>query len=189
LLADKEKFDEALEQYEEYLKEHTNNPLAYLNSGIIYSKKGDYTNAIKTLEAGRAVAPKNTDILKELAKSYHLAKQYDKAILTYDQILVSEPDNTEMVLNKGIAYHAQKKYTEAIDIYKSVLAKDSKNKPAKDYLLKAYSAQGDNFFTQGNYRKAINSYEAALAMDSENPLLYINIANAYDKLDSKTKSI
>ena len=75
LLADKGKFDEALVQYEAYLKENKDNAIAYLNAGIIYSKKNEYDKAIKVLEQGRELSPKYPEIQKELAKAYHLAKQ------------------------------------------------------------------------------------------------------------------
>ena len=187
LLADNGQTDEALTQYEEYIKTNKDNDAAYLNAGILYSQKTDYTNAQRILEQGRTLSPKNIEIQKELAKAYHLDKKYDKAIEIYDVLLASMPDDRDLLLNKAVAYHAQKKYSEAIEIYKSILTKDSSDKKVFDYLLKAYIAQGDTLYGEGNYRKAVSSYESALKMDGENSLLYINIANAYDKLGSKSK--
>ena len=43
LLADRLEFAQALEEYNEYLKEHKDNPDAYLNAGIIYEKTGKYS--------------------------------------------------------------------------------------------------------------------------------------------------
>lgn len=189
LLADNDNIDEAILQYEEYLKTSKNNEVAYLNTGILYSRKEDYPKAIEILKQGKSVAPKNIEIQKELAKAYHLNKNYNEAILEYDSLLASTPEDTDILLNKAVAYHALKKYTEAIDIYKSLLEKKSGDKKISEYLYKAYIAQADNLFNEGNYRKAVQNYELALNINPDDPILYINIANTYDKMGSKSKVI
>ena len=140
------------------------------------------------MKRGLEIDKDNVDLKIELAKCYHLKKQYEDAVKLYDELLVKNPNDREVKYNKALALHAQGKFKEAIDIYTALYAE--KQEPnIKDYLSKAYVSAGKSLEASSNYRKAIANYEKALELDVNDTSAYVNMANAYDKLGSGSKAI
>ena len=134
------------------------------------------------------VAIEKAEEKKELPRTYHLSKKYNDAIKLYDELLVVDKNDYNVLFNKAIALHALGSYESAIEIYKNLYAQRTEPK-VREYLSKAYIAQGDVFMKNGQQKKALNCYQEAASVNLNDPSAYKSLAQVYDNMGSKNKAL
>ena len=126
------KLDDAITIYNELLKSDTTGEI-YINLAIAQNQKGNYNNAINTLNAANSKFPNNSQILttkesieqealnNKLAKAGEFLdnKDYKKAITEYLKI---QPATVESMLGVASAYQNMEDIPNAIEYYKKALA-------------------------------------------------------------------
>lgn len=126
------KLDDAITIYNELLKSDTTGEI-YINLAIAQNQKGNYDNAINTLNTAKVKFPNNSQIattmtsIKEEALNNKLAKaaefynnkQYEKAIAEYLKI---QPATVDSMLGTASAYQNMNDNANAIEYYKKALA-------------------------------------------------------------------
>ena len=165
------KLDDAITIYNELLKSDTTGEI-YVNLAIAQNQKGEYNNAINTLNAAKTRFPNNTQITttiasieqeavnNKLAKAadYFNNKDYKKAI---DEYLKIQPPTVDSMLGAASAYQNMEDTPNAIEYYKKALelkptdseiayyigalyADDEKYTDAENYLNKALTLNKNN---------------------------------------------
>ena len=115
---------------------------------------------------------------KEIAKCYHIQKDYENALKYYDEILAKDSKDLQVKTDKAIALHALNRYEEAIVLYEDILNWND-SKLIKDNLLTALMAQGNIELDASNFSKAAEYFEKAVEAGTKDSTAYFGLARAY----------
>lgn len=181
LLGNMEKYDDAIEQYKEYLKAFPEDADAYKNLGLVYKKLDNWDLALFNLEKSYSKDTSDIETKKELAYAYHRKRDYVNALKFYNFALKSEPDNIELLANKALTLHAMNNYIAAIELYKSILEKQPNERIEKN-LMSATLAYGYDLYEKEDYGQAILYFEDAINMNNKEPVAYYGYAKANEKM-------
>jgi tetratricopeptide (TPR) repeat protein len=96
LEASEQKIDEALTYAVEAVKNAPNDPLVYVQAGLLFYGKKDYQNAATALNTALEKDPNNANIAYFLALSLREAGRPDLAKLIADELLKRNPDNADV---------------------------------------------------------------------------------------------
>ena len=75
-----------------------NNLFTIMRSNDMIVAAPNYKSAIDSFLKADKLNPKNTDIQRELARSYHMDSQYSKAVTYYDKLLSQDKDNKDHLI-------------------------------------------------------------------------------------------
>ncbi len=125
------------------------------------------------------------------AERYYVGSKYfpdarvlvDSAIQAYGKVLALDPNNLSAKTGLGVCYvEGTSNPMQGIGLLQEVLKADSNY---VDALLNL----GNFAMTSGQYNKAISRFEKVLKLKPGYILLYVRIAEAYEKLGDKAKTI
>ncbi len=141
-------------------------PLYYFFSGLARIQKGDYDQAIESLNIGKELVLENNQMLSEfyqrLGDAYHSKKEHALSDENYDQSLVLYPQNASLLNNYSyylsereeqlekaeemtkLANQLSPQNTNFLDTYAWVLFKQKKYIEAEEQLDKALLYGGNN---------------------------------------------
>ncbi len=184
------KLKDAITTYEDALKRFNNNELSKLSDfdiienclkplGNLYTKTGDYTNALSTINQYIFLAEKSKNINQQISGKINLAKLY-QTIGNNERVLkiIEEASkfpkisNNQKTLLQGIktkSLLALNKYEEASPL--NTIQSSSK--------FENYKNQYAINLQKGNYLEALNSFEKAKAQISETSLTGRDLAKFY----------
>ncbi len=172
--------------------------------------RGDYDEAIKSLQAAVATDPSNTKSAYrlQLARAYRYAKQFDKSQALLTDVLDKSPDHVEAGQLLAEIYYSQEKWTEVTQTLEQLL-KYRHDYPTYHMLAEAAYYGGESDKSRGYYREAIKlnpksapdhyqlgnlylvdnrfalaarAYEKALSLGLESNVLHYKLASAYFNL-------
>jgi tetratricopeptide (TPR) repeat protein len=136
-----------------------------------YTRQGDYSNAIVVLTRALKLSPNNLEVLKDLAFTYYLQKNYSSALETAKP-LPDRPDaDVESYQILGIVYKALEDRKECEKMYKQGI----KRFPASGVL---YNEYGEMLWTKQDY-DAIKLWEKGIEVDPNYSSNYYNAAKYY----------
>jgi tetratricopeptide (TPR) repeat protein len=117
------RMSQAKEQFEEAYKISPNAPAVLTNLGSVNMFLGDYTAAVRFLEASLAANPRNPDIHNNLSVMYLKLGQFEKALSSAQQASEIFPKFGKAYISMGKAYallgirdKAREAYQKAIDV-------------------------------------------------------------------------
>jgi tetratricopeptide (TPR) repeat protein len=96
LEASDQKMDEALTYAQEAVKNAPEDPLVYIQAGLLYYGKKDYQNAVTSLNTALEKDPNNANVAFFLALSLRDGGRPDLAKVIADELLKRNPDNTDV---------------------------------------------------------------------------------------------
>jgi tetratricopeptide (TPR) repeat protein len=85
---------------------------------LIYTKKGDFENAVRNFELAIKLDPKLYYAYKELGDVYYIKRDYDRAIVYYNLAIAILPDYIPAYIKRG---HAYEKKGDDERVYDNVL--------------------------------------------------------------------
>jgi tetratricopeptide (TPR) repeat protein len=136
-----------------------------------YTRQGDFSNAIMVLSRAHKIDPNNLDILKDLAFTYYLQKNYSMAYETAKP-LPDRPDaDVESYQILGMVYKALEESKECEKMYKQGIRKF----PKSGVL---YNEYGEILWAREDY-DAINQWEKGIQMDPNYSSNYYNACKYY----------
>lgn len=173
LLIEEEKYDEALEIFEEFRNKYPEIYQVHLNIGSIYTKKGDLVNAEaefklvldKTLEMhGDYKSDKATSLraFSGLGELYIQKGDFEKGQEYFAKALEISPEDEVAAYNVGQIFFSSQRPDEAIKYYK--LAIQIKEDWSKPYLRLGYA-----YLNKGDFDSALEYLNKFVEMDPENP--------------------
>lgn len=95
-LIKEKKLDEAKLEFEQDIKANPALARSYFHIGLIYSMKGDFTNAIPNYEKAIKLDPQNTPALGNLGLVYIKLKDYKKAKFYFEKSLAIDPSQNRL---------------------------------------------------------------------------------------------
>ena len=161
------KTDDAISAYKAAIAKNGANVDAYVNLGICYASKDDYSNAINILNTAKSKFPTNNLVLKTLsdvqkdshstklaqASSSYENKDYKRAIQEY---LAINPATEESLLGVAASYQALEDYNSAIEYYKKAEKINPKNAEIPYYIGYLYSEQKNWALAETYLKKAVS---------------------------------
>jgi tetratricopeptide (TPR) repeat protein len=87
----------------------------YAKLGSLYYEQGRYDKARDAFNMALEGGETNVDVLRGLAKSYHMLGDYNKATYFYVGLLAENSGDLESRLNLGLAYHLQGRLDDAVE--------------------------------------------------------------------------
>lgn len=180
LLIKEEKYDEALEVFEEFKTKYPEIYQVQLNIGMCYLKKGELDKAEaefklaldKTLEMhGDYKNDKATSLrgFTGLGELYIQKEDFETAQKYFSQALEISPEDEVAAYNVGEVFFSHQKIDEAIKYFE--LAIRIKKDWSKPYLKLGYV-----YLNKGDFGKALEYLRKFIEMDPENPEV-LNVKN------------
>ncbi len=118
-------FDTALDKFVTCTILDPSNVGAFLNIGIAYTMKGQYEEALKSLEAGLKLEPDNTMLLRGYADALFYSGKQKEALAGYDKILKKEPNNVEVLINVVSIYSNAQDFDQALLYSEKLITADT----------------------------------------------------------------
>ncbi len=136
--------EKSARQYEEALLVNKKDAESYISLINLYSKAGNYQDALATADKGLNALPGNTQILNKKIGVLEQMHDYQKAIaIVKAQLKKSNSQYYNNLLNYLTAEAARYyKNSDPYELYGQLYEKDKSNKEAKDYLLKTAVSRG-----------------------------------------------
>ncbi|MBD3879445.1 MAG: tetratricopeptide repeat protein [Quinella sp. 1Q5] len=128
------KYDEAIKNYNDVLKEDSDEIAAYNGRGIAYGKKNDFDSAIKDFAQTIKLDPNYAEGYNNRGMAYGGKGEIDKALADFNKAIELDSAYAQAYNNRGAAYMAKGDQDKAIADFKKALELDPNNKDAKDNL-------------------------------------------------------
>lgn len=172
---------EAVKDAQKVLKMDTTRWQSYKLLAWSYLDNDESKRAIKTLEKGLELHPKNISLLLTHAEISHILKQYQKGLISVDNILKQNQRNVEGLFMRGLILKDMKDTLGAINSFQTAVEEDANHFSA--YLELA------NIFYKMREPIAVDYYKNALRIDSTNYLAHKGMTNFYHQTGQHEKAI
>jgi predicted Zn-dependent protease len=139
-----------------------------------------YIDAVTELKAALKFAPREAELIYQLARAYYSARDFGLAITTLSPLFEAHPDNLRLLSLKGHSLLQLRQPEEAVPILQQVVERDPADASARLALGRAY-------LQTGNAAKAIALIEGELAHDDDGSL-HLQLARAYTGLGQREKA-
>ena len=130
-------FDQALASDTTMIRQ--SDALLYTYQGKSYAliQLNKYDDAIKTVDQGLAIYPKDFMLWNNKGYSYFKLENNTEALKSYDMALSFDQNITTTLINKGDTLYKMGRFQDAVDAYSKANVTDPGNKLAMDGLEKA----------------------------------------------------
>lgn len=190
LLIKEEKYDEALELFEDFLSKYPEIYQAHLNVGTCYLKKGELDKAEaefrlvldKTVETHGDYKKDENASLRAFTGLGELSikkNDFDSASEYFSKALEISPEDEVAAYNVGEVFFSHQKIEEAIKYFD--LAIQIKKDWSKPYLRLGYV-----YLNKGDLDKSLEYFNKFIEMDPENPEVPM-VKNIIDTLEKMKK--
>ena len=181
VLAEQNKPQEALENYNKSIKINPNYYQAYNNLGVCLHSLNKIDEAIQSYQKAIVIQPKNANAYNNLGAVFKEQGEREKSITCFQKAIVIQPKHADAYNNLGAVFKQLKEYKKSIYYYKEAI----QIKPSSA----TYSNLGNVFKGLGEYDKAINYQEQAIQINSRYADAYYNLATIFEKLSEFEKAI
>lgn len=164
--------DAAITDYLAVLDAKPDHAYAAHNLGVLYTKKGQYEDALPYFEQAIRLSPKDSAHHTEKGLSLAQAGDIEGAIAAFSAALTINPNSTRALYNRILGYRHTEQYEAALFDLERLAEIDK----ADDRLPKI---QGLILSQLERYDEALASYRAGLQTDPDNPSVLNNIGWVY----------
>ena len=153
--------DQGVFVLEDALKNHLNEPAAYVALAQIYQDVSRGPQAVKLLQDAQVKFPTSTSITYELGAVYDKQKNFPGAEAAFRQVLALEPDNAGALNYLGYMLAERgERLDESVGYLKKALEKEPDNGSFLDSLGWAYFKAGKFDLAEENLRRAAEQLKA-----------------------------
>ncbi|MEN9918939.1 MAG: hypothetical protein RL662_1375 [Bacteroidota bacterium] len=165
----------AQEMLQKAVEINPNYTLAYKYLGNIYSRNGQYGQAIDTYKKYFAQGAYDVEDLTRYAAALYFTKQYDDAKKLINEGIGKDPNN--FVLNRLLMYSSlqSQDYSNGLTIGDNFFALP---KGDSEYIVQDYMTYGELLSKNNQLEKALLQYDAAIKLDPSKSGVYKEIAVA-----------
>ena len=167
-----ERYDAAIESYEQAIKINPNYADAHLNKGSALQEKGEFDLAIKSFYETLSINPKAEIAYFNIGNALHKKGELGAAVDSYQKALMINSDYTEAYFNKGNVLREQGKFTQAVEAYEQTLK-------IKTNHAEAYNNMGLALYECLEFETAIGSYKQALKIKPDYAEAHHNLGFAF----------
>jgi Tfp pilus assembly protein PilF len=175
--------DVALRIYQSLLGTEPTNAEIHNGLGVVWSVKGDFTNAARFLKTAVKYAPENGGFRRNLGAILLLQKRYKRAQREFEAALKIDPTDTDAGYKLATIFGAKQKSVNYENQLRSVISIQPDHFEANNDL-------GCHQITKGQINEAVHLLEVACASPKAVAGTFVNLGNAYviSNLNEKTKS-
>ena len=155
-----QKYDEAIESYNEALELSQTQWGYYFNLGLAYKKAEQKEDAIAAFKKALEMNPESYSINKELGQLLALEENYEEAKKYYAKASEISDDDPEAFYNLGVCLINLGNQEEALDAFLKAIA-------LKEDYADAYYQAGTLYINQNNVEEAIKNLEKFLELAPE----------------------
>ncbi|MCZ8224681.1 MAG: tetratricopeptide repeat protein [Microcystis sp. LE19-84.1B] len=160
-----QKYELALDEYNQAIEINPNYAMAYYNRGVLYYDQKKYELALADWNKAIELNRNFTEAYNNRGVLYQNQKKYELALADYDKAIELNRNFAMAYYNRGSLYDDQKKYDLALSDYDKAIE-------INPNLALAYNNRGVLYDDQQKYELALADYNQAIKL---NP----NYANAY----------
>ena len=181
-LANQQRFDEALREYQKVLAVDPNFAEAHSGMGMVYWKTGRIDDAIDAFQ--NALARNNNILQAHAVMGILLAArgQNEKAITHYEKAIELNPRLPQVYLGLGGIYLAQFKLDAALQTYTRAVE-------LKLQSPGIYCNRGIVYTKQGEYDKAITDFQQALRINTDYAPARFELGFVYQQTNEYEKAV
>jgi len=134
LLNKRGKFEEVISLLEPHKTDRKNDSALFFNElGVAYRNKSKIDESIQAYRKALSLDPENPVVMKNLADTFYLKKEYSQAVEMCQKALKANPRFHQARSTLGMAYYQLEKYPEALEEFETVLKLDPQNKQAENF--------------------------------------------------------
>jgi protein O-mannosyl-transferase len=160
ILADRGRYEEAIEHYRKALAIKPNFAEVHGNYGVALAALDRFAEAVSHYRTALEKNPNLVDVHFQLGKALHRQKEFSEAIEHYRKAITYKPDKAEIYGNLGNTLLDSGQMDEAIGAYRKALEIDP------DYT-DAHNNLGATLARRGQISEAIAHFQAALELKPE----------------------
>ena len=150
-----ERYDAAIESYEQAIKVNPNYAETHMNKGSALQEKGKLDAAIESFNKALSINPYHSIAHFNMGNALDKKGELDAAMVCYKKAIKIKPDYAEAYFNMGIVLENKGELGAAMESYKQAI----KIKP--DHA-EAYNNMGNALKDNGDLDAAIDSYKQVL---------------------------
>lgn len=208
-------YEQALELFNQYVKNHPDDAAAYFEIADIHSALKQTDQAIPMAEKAVELDDNNKWYKILLFQLYQEKSRFDEATVVMEQLLAAEPGNLEYIQELALNHIYNGDLKEAIKIYDALedkigITEEVSQQKHRIYLLmekpdkaideiealsNAYPGEtrymemlAELYMLSGKPDKALDTYEKILEIDPGNPYINISLSDYYRKTGNEGKS-
>ncbi|MCU0287135.1 MAG: tetratricopeptide repeat protein, partial [Acidobacteria bacterium] len=125
--AELEKYDKAINSYNEAITLYPNYTLAYSNKGYVLNKLGQYEEAVKILKDAIDLNPEDSQAYNNIGIALRKLKRYDEMWEKFQNAIANDPNNFITYINRGRIYEKMGKQEDALKDYRIASDLDPRN--------------------------------------------------------------
>ena len=182
-------FQEAVEDFNLYIRHEPKDPSAYLNRGAAYIFLGDTLKAFSDYNKAIRLDRFDAEGYVRRGRLHAECKDFEKAVADMNQAIQLDSSNTFAYFNRALMYYEMRRYNEAMRDLDRVL-KDEPGNALTLYNRSLINAQ------VGNFAEALEDMDRVININPKNVLAYFNRASFFiemkrwrDALDDYDKAI
>jgi tetratricopeptide (TPR) repeat protein len=147
------------------------NPLPYSTLGFLLAIRGEFEQAIASLNKSYELGRENETLLS-LGFAYYLKHDYDNAINSWDKILANNPRLTNVLVNLGYGYLRKGDFAKANEYFEQSI----RSYPSSQIT---YQALAELNYLSGNFKQAEKSCMRSDVIFPYAPVALINAKSSY----------
>ena len=156
-------------------KQYPANPEPLAHMGLIESRQGHFTEAIKYYMRAMALNPHMPGLQLNLGLAFFKAGDYKRAIAELDPLLKSQPDNQQLVILIGMSHYGLEQFSQASPLLKQASDRDSANLTL--LLTLAHSC-----LLSHQYPCVLDAYHRLVALNAESAEADMLVGEALDEM-------
>ena len=177
-----QRYQEAVEIYQQAIHIDPNYIYAYSGLGNVYRKLKQHYEAITTFQKAINIDPNYVYAYYELGNVYRELKEHDEAITAFQQAINIDPNYVYAYSGLGNVYRELKKYDEAITTFQKAINIDP------NYVY-AYCELGNVYRNLKQYNEAIIAFQKAINIDPGYVYAYCELGSMYRNLKQYNEAI
>jgi arylsulfatase A-like enzyme/Tfp pilus assembly protein PilF len=184
-LEGKGQFEQALQKYEEVLKQDPDNKMALFPVGLIYANTGKPEKALNIFQKLAEIDPKNYNTKNSLGLTYDFLGMPEKAVQAYKEALQINPKVAYIHHNLGNAYLKINTLDLAVQEFQKMrsLSQDP------IVISMALGNLGGIHLRRRRFKKALKKFKESIEFNSINRDAHISLADTYYHLGKIDQSI
>lgn len=179
--ADRKDYQQSIAFFLRVVRQNPRDYVAYYDLGGGLTNMGFPDSAREYLSTCLTLNPDYIPALSLLATSYYRNSEYHDALRLLAHLQALRPDNADFVYRGGLCYEKIGNSPAAVSQFRKATVLDSVNEYYFAHLGQAY-------FRVQQFDSCVIAYQRAATINNENPLLFLNIAMAWQKLDSTQRA-
>lgn len=160
LLASRGRNEEAIIEFNRYIKMKPNDPMAYVVRGDSYDDTGQFEKAINDYSKSIELEPMLAEAYDKRATAYAQLGDFERALQDYSKAIDIHPEGARYYFNMSIVY-------DGLGDMDKTIARCTKAIELDENFAKAYHNRGMAYSEEGEYDKAIFDFNKAISLEPD----------------------